>query len=610
MRSPLYAERKPLPFGGEALYTYERSLWPVPLEGCPPAPPGWEGEALLCRSLEAAHATLFVSLCDLLEEPLQVRCWKAPASLGPLLDCLAPGRWSSAFRLTTLHSSMASRRANVFVVDAQDWERGEVRPTGVLVLDLSRRPDFPLLDLLDDCDCWLVATLQRWRAPELSSPALLSLYARPSKGEGLSTLGAASELARRVRSVVGASPSFTQLWEWSLADRELSGYRERVPAPKRPARGWPHQPAFAESERAWLGELKKWRRSTLALADRSRPLELSALEQRLQAYEEIPVEPLLFSSAMAALAALAVLMPRLSSQAAYFETAFLLKVLRASGQDVQWLESVRYDWELTPWDLELAFPSPVLVVDTTLTGNRFRLSHLWERHRPQLAVRVFSALKLDQRGQELENVGAVLLSGSPEVVAPVAQALRALRSACGTEPECARLSPDWVLDPTDPHAEAVLESNAWLAARLRPGGLLRRVVHPGLTSSLPWACAPFVVLHLAPDSHPWITAAVEREARALPFGRGASFGFVDHRHESIIPVLREQRPLFKVAMGSSPGPSRQAVLEILQRVLSHSSVGELRRAYPGLRPARTARDWSAPSPRMLRFLGTQQSTLD
>jgi hypothetical protein len=124
-----------------------------------------------------------------------------------------------------------------------------------------------------------------------------------------------------------------------------------------------------------------------------------------------------------------------------------------------------------------------------------------------------------------------------------------------------------------------------------------------LTSSLPWACAPFVVLHLVDDSHPWITAAIEREARALPFRRGASFGFVDHRHESIIPVLREQRPLFKVAMGSSPGPSRQAVLEILQRVLSHCSVGALRRAYPGLRPAQVARDWSAPSPRMLRFLG-------
>ncbi len=603
MRSPLYAERKPLPFGGEALYTYERSLWPVPLESCQPAPPGWEGEALLCRSLEAAYATVFVSLCDLLEELLQVRCWKAPASLGALLDCLAPGRWSSAFRPATLHSSMASSRANVFVVDALGWDLAAAHPTGVLILDLSQRPDFPLLDLLSHCESWLVVTLQRWRAPELSSPALVSLYAREGQGEGLSTLAAASELARRVRSVVGASPSYTQLWEWSLPDRELSAYHQRQPVPGRRVGDWPLQPAYREPENAWLGELRKWRRTTLARADRSRPVELNSLERRLRAYEEIPVEPLLFSSAMAALTALAVLMPRLSSQAAYFETAFLLKVLRASGQDVQWLESVRYDWELTPWDLELPFESPVLVVDTTLTGNRFRLSHLWQRHQPRLAVRVFSALKLDQRGQELENVGAVLLSGSSEVVAPVAQALRALRAACGTEPECARLSPDWVLDPNDPHAEAVLESNAWLAARLTAGGLLRRVAHPSLTGSLPWSCAPFVVLHLAPDSHPWITAAVEREARDLPFQRGASFGFVDHRHESIIPVLREQRPLFKVAMGSSMGPSRQAVLEILQRVLSHASVGALRRAYPGLRPARMARDWSAPSPRMLRFLG-------
>lgn len=606
MRSPLYRQSKPLPHGGRALYTYERSLWPVPLESPPPAPPGWECETIVCRNLAAAYATLLVSLRDLQQQPVTVRCWGVPDCVPPLLDCLAPGAWSRAHRLDTLESSLRSGRADLYLVS----EVPAMPPGGVLVIqgELRLEPG-----------PWLIAHLQSWDARragglELSRLGELRLYAPVSQAAPLTALATASELARRVRSVLGGCPSYAELWEWclprlpSLPERpcqswSLSGWRDSpeqglAKAPRRMGPGWPAEPAYRPGqEQAWLGELRRWRQQTLRVADSHPAVSLEALEARLPAYDQpLPgheLHGLLFSSAMAALAALSLLMPRLESEARYYETRFLHEVLHARGQDVRWVESVQYDWELRPGVLE---PCPVLVLDTTLTGQRLRLGQL--PFRPTLAVRVFSALKLDQRGQELENAGAVLLSGEPEVVRPIREALSELRRSLGAEPRRSRLSPPWVLNADPDHGERVLENNAWLARRLEPGGLLRRVVHPP-------GGAPFCVLHLGDDSlegHFYLTALIERLVRDLPFGRGASFGFVDHRHEFVVPVLKERRALFKVAMGSSPGPSRQGVLEVLQKALSYPDLAALRRAHPGLRPAAPTADWSAPSPRLLRFL--------
>lgn len=589
LRSPLYAQKKPLP-GGQALYTYERSLWPQPLEQLE-APLGWEAEKVVCCSWGGAFATLLASLRDLLERPLSVRCWDNPryAELEALLECLAPGRWSWARRRQTMAGSLSHRRAELFLLGAdQDLA---LLTSGAVVLD-----HVPEAEFWEQYQGWLLIVVQPEPALVDCQPCSLSLYGRISQQPGLSSTAMAAELSRRVRSVLGVGLSYARLWE-SCAPP--GGETARAPLP--PPRVWPTPPNFQGDEAGYLKELVRWRLRTLAQADRSRPAPLADLEKRLLAYDEAPegwdLHPMLFSSAMAALSALSLLMPRVQSQAAYFETSFLRQVLRHEGPcDVAWFESVCYDWELTPWDLEIQNQPAVIVVDTTLTGQRLRLSQVLQRHRPQLAVRVFSALKLDQRGQELENCGALLLAGPPETVRAVRHGLERLRDLLGTRPGCGRLSPDWVLRPDDGHAEAVLENNAWLAARLQAGGLLQRVVYP------PSLGSPFVVLHC---EHPqYIAAALERESRrrALPFARGASFGFVSHRHEYIIPVLREQRILYKVAMGSSPGPSRQGVLELLQEVFGQPDLRALQRAFPGLRPAPPARDWSAPTERLLNFL--------
>ncbi|MBN9417481.1 MAG: hypothetical protein J0I12_18680 [Candidatus Eremiobacteraeota bacterium] len=584
LRSPLYAQKKPLP-DGQAHFTYERSLWPQPLEHLE-APAGWEAEKVVCSSWGGAFATLLATLRDLLERPLSLRCWdnECYAELEPLLECLAPGRWSWAQSRQTIESSLQHGRAELFLLGNQS-ELAEQTDRAVV---LDQLPDLTRLRN------WLVVVVRPEATLVDCQPYSLRFYGRIQTKPGLSSTAMAAELARRVRSVLGVSLSYTQLWE-SCAP---PGSPEK-PRTLQKSTTWPSPPAYDGDENRYLKELANWRQKTLARADRSQPARLASLENRLLAYDQAPpgweLQPLLFSSAMAALSALSLLMPRVQSQSAYFETQFLRQVLRHDPPyDVAWHESVRYDWELTPWDQQ--HQNQVLVLDTTLTGQRLRLAEVLQSHRPQLAVRVFSALKLDQRGQELENCGAVLLAGPPETVRAVRHGLERLRDLLQTHPGCARLSPDWVLRPDDGHAEAVLNNNAWLASHLRAGGLLQRIVHPTRYG------APFVVLHC---EHPhYIAAALEREARkrALPFGRGASFGFVAHRHEYVIPVLREERILYKVAMGSSPGPSRQGVLELLQEVMSHSDLSSLRNAFPGLRPAPPARDWSAPTPRLLDFL--------
>jgi hypothetical protein len=586
LRSPLYAQKKPLP-NGQAHFTYERSLWPQPLEKIE-APPGWEAEKIVCSSWGGAFATLLASLRDLIDSPLSLRCWNNGryAELEPLFECLAPGRWSWAMSPQTIESSLQNRRAELFLLGS-DQPRAQ-RTEAAVVLD--HLPD------LETIRAWLLVVIQP--EPELvdCQPYSLNLYGRISQAPGLSSTAMAAELARRVRSVLGVSLSYTQLWE-SCAPYQPS------PPPKIPRtpRIWPAPPTYQGNEAAYLKEVSSWRQTTLARADRSQPVPLQHLENRLLAYDQAPpgweLQPLLFSSAMAALSALSMLMPRVQSKSAYFETQFLRQVLRHDPPyDVAWHESVQYNWELTPWDLQTSNAPDVLLVDTTLTGQRLCLAEVLQNNRTQLAVRVFSALKLDQRGQELENCGAVLLAGPPDTVRAVRHGLERLRDLLHTRPNQARLSPDWVLRPDDGHAEAVLDNNAWLAAHLLPGGLLQRVVHPER-----WG-APFVVLHCQHPHH--VAAAIEKQARLrkLPLGRGASFGFVSHRHEYVIPVLREERILYKVAMGSSPGPSRQGVLELLQEVFSHPDLSSLRRAYPGLRPAPPARDWSAPTARLLDFL--------
>lgn len=252
-RSPLYRDRKPLPHSGEALYTYERSLWPVPLEerarSYHPPPPGWDAEPVVARSRRAALWTLLVTLRDLLEEPGMVRSWGLPPSSVRLLDLMAGERWrwSPAFRQATLLSSL--RRGGVFLVasmsrDGEALAEDELveawsRP-GVLVVDTTltaHRFDFPgLLERLSPSPL-LAAQLQSLLpfdqlGLELAPAGLVTLYTPGTRDGALPLVATAAELARRTRSLLGTALSYPDLCLLDvpfLFDRALrDAYAERV----------------------------------------------------------------------------------------------------------------------------------------------------------------------------------------------------------------------------------------------------------------------------------------------------------------------------------------------------------------------------------------------
>lgn len=707
LRSPHYHEIKPLPLGGKALYSYERSLWPVPLEQVESLP-GWAAEMVVCRNLQAASWTGLTCLRDMLDRPLRVRSWGLETATNQLLDMLSGPRWqwSEAFSQTTFHSSLAGARADLFLVSATDWKVNEFAQAWaeqpdecqtILWVDTSRRPDFDwpgLLQAVSKAPPWLTIRAQGWQPWDslglrLCQPASLQFYAPPA--QGMSTLGTAAELARRVRSVLGAGLSLPELSQWCY-DRSLSlqyrqqlrtnservGQRLGVALRDDGTFPWPRRPGISAQVREELGlggfthgyrlagkgievsvglmdpeillqflneksgpsrsprprpqpdwPLGGTREELLKIADRRTPPPLSDLEQRLLDYDQSPpgwrLEPLLFGSGMAALATLWMALERMwqapralrvSGLGSYFESKFLEQVVQGSGTlevtapedaDVVFAESVNYDWELTPLELGRLRQVKALVLDTTLSGQRLTLHHL-KTQLPNLefAVRVFSALKLDQQGLELENGGAALVAGPPAWASQAAEILRQARHCSGgelTPLQRGRLAVPLVLDAelARRHGDAVFANNARLARQLTPGGLLARAVHPSLGPPGPWSCAPFVVLHLRDASiaaHRQLAGVLEFEAqrRRLPLYRGASFGFLDHRHEFVIPVLRENRALFKVAMGAH---SDEGVIELLQEVLACADLG---RAYPQVEPAEPVADWAAPSDRLLEFL--------
>lgn len=676
-RSPPYAQPKPLPLEGEALYTYERSLWPTPLENT--------SETVICRNLQAAYWTGLVSLRDMLDRPLSLRSFGLSRPLQELLHLLDSPRlrWSAAFSQTTFDSSAAGQRDHLYLADAavldtegfvRAWaERGPAQ--AVVWLDVTSAPrfDWQAFQAALQPAPWLLVRARGWQAwdthgLDLCRPGELWFHSPPSE-DTLSPAATAAELARRVRSVLGVALSLAELsecclprldrtplfqnWErvaaglgrpldpdgsfhWpsgaaapgilpgdargALQHRfqpEGEGLRVTVgwsdPQPvldllsrsPQPERSIPEPPAARRRPRS-----PQNRKAILRLAESRPPLSLDQLEERLLAYEQPPsgwvMKPLLMRSGMAALAAIWLALERLlppplkvTGLGSYFESTFLSQVMQGGGTvevtpeaDILFAESVSYDWELTPLDPGRLRRARGLVLDTTLTGQKVTLAQLVH---PKLewAIRFFSGLKLDQAGLELENCGAVLVVAPPQIAETLHRTLREARRVTGNLPtplERQRLSPTFVLDAevAADHAEKVFDHNRRLAQNLAPTRLLRRAVHHH-------PC-PFVVLHLRDsgiDQHRRLTAALVSQARRrkLDFVRGASFGFVHHRHEFIIPVLKENRALFKVAMGSSdPRP----VIELLLEVLAAPSLP------PRLAPP--PRDWSAPSSRLLRYL--------
>ncbi len=599
-RSPPYAAKRPMPGGGEAHYTYERSLWPKPLEERkPPVPPGWEAEVLGVRSRRAALWTFIVTVRDLLRQDVTVRTWGLGEDDLRLLEVLASARWtwSQAFSQGTLRNGLTEGRGGLYLLAAETlevepfveaWSARAAEHGAVLLLDTSLVPSFDMVGFLERLahPPLLVAQLtelKTWHTQglDLGTAAWLTFYGL--QGKGLTDCQTAAELGRRVRSVLGTALSFAELCQFDVPFLGFDpAHGDRPPSREQQAPRKPLEPPTSATRTRFL-----------AAADR-RTASVEKLEERL------PGHGLLFRSGMAAVSAVLALLEKLGVEmrAHYFETRFLNHVAGLAESGALFAESVEYNWELKPWEIPEVWPE-VTVIDTTLTGERFPV--------PPNAIRLFSALKLHQRGLELENCGALILP-NPELKAWL-QEFRRLTDTGLTPVEAARLDVPFFLTDHD-YAEGVFANNAWLAGQLKPHpGLVNRVVHPSLFSDLPWAVAPFIVLHLtdeAIDNHRLLTAVLEREARRrrLPFVRGASFGFVGHRHEFIIPLLKENRALFKIAMGSGPG--REAIAEVLAEVLAFPSFAALQAAWPGLEPAPPPTDWATPSAALLEFLEEEE----
>lgn len=327
---------------------------------------------------------------------------------------------------------------------------------------------------------------------------------------------------------------------------------------------------------------------------------------------------------------------RLGMYGAYFETQMMLRLLErpgfewsrldtaseisraieSYGLDVLLLETVCYDWELEPldinklvsaWEKQRGRGLSMTIFDTTLSGPFFPLDPVLETLRQAEAQEVIvaytSALKLHQMGLELSNVGLISIftpKGSDTVpeAAQIADYIRAMRTIHGstlTFDESVSLEAPWFLEPVSfrRHCKSVFVNNALAADALNGiDGLFERVAHPSLLHSAEqaiWAQAPFCVVHLKEDTleaHGLLLGVLGYEAqrRGLSFVHGSSFGFRGHRYETIIPKMSEGRGLFKVAMGARSGPSRQGVLSLLQEIGSYPDMSSLRAAYPEVSP--------------------------
>ncbi|MEY9928555.1 hypothetical protein ABH926_003194 [Catenulispora sp. GP43] len=290
-----------------------------------------------------------------------------------------------------------------------------------------------------------------------------------------------------------------------------------------------------------------------------------------------------------------------------------VQAVAAGGLDVLYLEPVRYDWDLTPMDVDGftrawrtgAEDRPrVIVLDTTLSSCSWPTAEFLRAvggDGPTLVVELRSALKLDQQGLELANAGVASIysrDADPETGVPDArlygQFLRVTRSVTGTAlsmDAMAVLDHGFVFDPewTRRHAGRVFGNNRRLAAATAGlDGIFARVGHPSLAPAGALRDAPFVMFQLAEDTrdnHAFLLGLIGAEVagRGLPMAWGASFGFRAHRWETIFPQ-GSRKGLFKVAMGARSGPSADAAVALLHRLAGYPDFDRLRRDHPDVKP--------------------------
>jgi hypothetical protein len=255
---------------------------------------------------------------------------------------------------------------------------------------------------------------------------------------------------------------------------------------------------------------------------------------------------------------------------------------------------------LQAWQQRPGRVPSIIVLDTTFTGNRFPLSEFLAQLAPQpprAVLQLSSTLKLDQEGLEFSNGGLLsIYSTTEEIAGGIGRRMRKYRAAMGlglTLDQTAALDYPGFLDPdsSNRHAQAVFANNARLARQLvvGPERLFVGKSHPALQGHAgnAWAVAPFVNVHIAPD-----TDVVDRELlkqvihleagqRGLSFQPGSSFGFRGHRVETSIQA-EEGIQVIRVAMGCRRGPSLTGTIDLLNELGQAGSFVNLRARYPQL----------------------------
>ena len=324
----------------------------------------------------------------------------------------------------------------------------------------------------------------------------------------------------------------------------------------------------------------------------------------------------------------------------YFETELLLKYLSSSAvsvtllpahsiisatlahqAEILFIEPVRYNRELDVLPLldwlrawRSAGPARRIVIfDTTLSSPVWPMREVLRALTAEDAVMVLevrSALKLDQLGLELANLGVIDVFHHPghhpahvggvPTATQLADTLRLARGVTGAGPrasDVAALDVPFLFDhsATAEHAASVYANNQRVAERLASiRGVFSRAVHPALAAGDSLAAlsdlrqAPFVVIELAEDTvenHGFVLAVLRHEAQrhGIRLTHGASFGFRSHRFDAVIPRVADPHGFLKFAAGARSGPFLDTAIQILSEIGGTPDMTVLRSRYGKLK---------------------------
>ncbi|NVK17199.1 MAG: hypothetical protein HWE30_00740 [Methylocystaceae bacterium] len=253
------------------------------------------------------------------------------------------------------------------------------------------------------------------------------------------------------------------------------------------------------------------------------------------------------------------------------------------------------------WDKRTNKGETIVLIDTSLVGDRFDLKTFMERfgdYSPAMVVQFLSAIKLHQIGLEFSSFGilSIFMAENSKYFSHRAAfegSIKMIRRTMGngatydeySAVEFPLLSGASILER---HCDQVFENNANLAKRLEEVaglGLIKRVNHPvlGTMTDRSHAVAPYVVLLLSEGSKADVTflkRVLEKQSqkRGMLFQSGSSFGFRFHRFE-VNDYHEEKEPSFRIAMGSFDGPTVELIGCLIEEIAEFDTFEELREAY-------------------------------